>query len=248
MPNDVSCPIKTHFRGGLAPIVMLRAVMLAALLSFGCAATTFAQGAAPAGDAASAPTMTFFLARTGQQLDSAFGNTFHYLEFFQVRDRWIYPDIGYVDFGHNNYREFFIGGGRTVFENKWVSLDLELLYVQGTGPAAGSASYLQPFTIVRLFFTPKVSGEAEYFNYLPLNDSAKFHQVLERSKLEYAVKKRWKIGAGYSGLNFPGAPWQNRPLITTTISTKAGAFEFWLQKIPGGGQVELRYRLVHESH
>ena len=125
---------------------MLRAMMLAALFSAGCAATTFAQGAAPAGDAAPAPTMTFFQARTGQQLESSFANTYHFLEFFQVRNRWIYLDIGYVDFGHNNYREFFIGGGRTVIENKRASMDLEFLNVQATGPASGSAAYLQPFT------------------------------------------------------------------------------------------------------
>ena len=233
--------------------------MLAALLSFGCAATTLAQGPAPAtdtgpsadtapsADAAPAPTLSFFLARTGQRLDSSFANTYHYLEFFQVRHRWIVPDIGYVDFGHNNYREFFIGGGRTLIENKLVSWDLELFYVQATGPAARSAAYLQPFTILRLAFTPRFSGEAEYFNYLPMNDSAKYHQVLERSKIEYAVNKRWKFGAGYAGRDAPGSPWQNKPFITTTISTKAGAFEFWLQRIPVGAQVELRYRLVHKS-
>jgi hypothetical protein len=218
------------------------------LVLMGCSATGLAQDAPATGDTTSTPTTTIFLARTGQRLDSSFPGTFHYLEFFQVRNRWIYPDIGYVDFGHNNYREFFIGGGRTLIDNKRVSWDLELFYDQATGSAARSAAYLQPFTILRLSFTPKFSGEAEYFAYLPLNDSAKFHQVLERAKLDYAVKKRWKIGAGYAGLNRPGTPWQNRPMITTTISTKAGAFELWFQKIPNGAQVELRYRLVHQSH
>jgi hypothetical protein len=40
----------------------------------------------------------------------------------------------------------------------------------------------------------------------------------------------------------------NKPFLTTTISTLAGAFEFWLQKIPAGGQVEVRYTLVDTSH
>ena len=225
----------------------MRAAKLAVLVHFACAAAAFAQNAAPTADSPASPTLTFFLARTAQRLDSSFAGTFHYLEFFQVRHRWIYPDVGYVDFGHNNYREFFVGGGRTLIENKWASWDLELLYDQALGPAAHSAAYLQPFTILRLFFTPKLSGDAEYFAYLPLNDSAKFHQVLERAKLDYAVKRRWKIGAGYSGVNPPGAPWQNKPFVSTTISTKAGEFEFWLEKIPAGGQVELRYRLVHKS-
>jgi hypothetical protein len=154
---------------------------------------------------------------------------------------------GYRLRGFRPYREFFIGGGRTLYEGKWASWDQELLYVQGTGPAAGSARYLQPWTMVRFFFTPKLSSETVYFAYFPISDSAKFHHVIERAKLEYALKRHWKIGAGYAGLNFPGEPWQSRPLITTTILTKEGDFEFWLQRIPGGGQVQLRYFLVHAS-
>jgi hypothetical protein len=42
-------------------------------------------------------------------------------------------------------------------------------------------------------------------------------------------------------------PWVNKPLLTTTISTKAGAFEFWLKKIPGGEQIEFRHALIHTS-
>ena len=38
--------------------------------------------------------------------------------------------------------------------------------------------------------------------------------------------------------------WQNKPFVTTTLSTKVGAFEFWLQKLPGGSQLQLRYQLV----
>jgi len=227
--------------------VILRAAALAALFLFGCAAATFAQGAAATGDAKSAPTISFFLARTGQRLDSSFAGTIHYLEFFQVRNRWIYPDIGYVDFAHNDYRELFIGGGRTLFDNKWASWDLELLYDQATGPLAHGAAYLQPFTILRFYLTPKLSGDAQYFAYLPLNDPGRFHHVLERAKLEYALKENWKIGAGYAGVNFPGSPWLNKPFLTTTISTKAGDFELWLQKIPAGAEVQLRYRLVHKS-
>jgi len=80
-----------------------------------------------------------------------------------------------------------------------------------------------------------------------LNDSARFHQVIERAKLEYTLKKHWKLGAGYAGTKHAGGRWLNKPFLTTTISTKAGAFEFWLQKIPAGEQVEIRYALVHTS-
>jgi hypothetical protein len=102
--------------------------------------------------------------------------------------------------------------------------------------------------MLRVRFTPKFTSETVYFAYFPLNDSAHIHHVIERAKFEYALKKRWKIGAGYAGVKFPGVPLVNKPLLTTTISTKAGAFEFWLQKIPGGEQLEIRYALVHTSN
>jgi hypothetical protein len=239
--------VQVGIRGGPTSTVHLRATKLAALILIACAVTACAQEPAPAAVNPASPTLTFFLARTGQQLNSSFANSFHYLEFFQVRHRWIYPDIGYVDFGHSSYREFFIGGGRTIIENKRASLDLELLYVRSFGSVSGNADYMQPFTVLRLYFTPKVTSEAEYFAYLPMNGTGHFHNVLERMKLEYAVKKPWKIGAGYAGRDILTNQWQSRPFITTTISTKAGAFEFWLQRIPSGAQVELRYRLVHAS-
>jgi hypothetical protein len=122
-----------------------------------------------------------------------------------------------------------------------------LLYVQATGPAAKSARYLQPWSMVRVQFTPKFSNETVYFLYIPVNHAARVQNVLERSKFEYAVRKHWKIGAGYAAYKFANTRHQNKPLLTTTISTKAGAFEFWLQKIPSGAQVELRYALVHKS-
>ena len=120
----------------------MRAAVYATLLCLGCSITTFAQGAAPDEDTSATPTKTFFEARTGESLNSPHIGIIHYLEFFQIRKRWIYPDIGYVDFAHGNYREFFIGGGRTLIDNKIATWDQELLYVQATGPAAASARYL----------------------------------------------------------------------------------------------------------
>jgi hypothetical protein len=187
------------------------------------------------------------MARWGERLEAPHVAVIHYLEFFQIRNKWIVPDIGYVDFGHGNYREFFFGGGRTLVDTSFATWDQELLYVQTTGPASQNAGYLQPWSMLRLRFTPKFTNETVYFAYLPLNDPARFHQVIERAKLEYAVKKRWKVGAGYAGTRPVGGHWINKPFLTTTISTKEGAVEFWLQKIPAGEQIEVRYALVHSS-
>jgi len=187
------------------------------------------------------------MARTGGTVIGPYVGTLHFLEFFQVRNRWIYPDLGYVDFAHGNYREFFMGGGRTLIENKIATWDQELLYVQATGPAAKSARYLQPWSMLRLRYTPKWRSEFVYFAYFPLSDSAHIHHVIERAKLEYVLKKPWKVGVGYAGVKYPGVAWVNKPFLTTTVSTRAGAFEFWLQRIPAGAQVEIRYTLIHTS-
>ncbi len=228
--------------------VSLRALKFAALVCLACANTGFAQDIAPGEDTPAAPTKTFFMARTGESVETPHIGIIHYLEFFQIRKEWIYPDIGYVDFAHGNYREFFIGGGRRLIDNGIATWDQELLYVQATGPTAGSAAYLQPWSMLRFRFTPQLTSETVYFLYFPLNDSARFHQVIERAKLEYALKKRWKVGAGYAGARHVAGRWVNKPFITTTVSTRVGAFEFWLQKIPAGEQVQLRYALVLTSH
>jgi hypothetical protein len=171
----------------------------------------------------------------------------HYLEFLQIRNRWIYPDVGYIDFGHGNYHELFVGGGRRLISTKRVLWEQELLYDQAVGAAAHSARYLQPFSMLRLHFTPKFTNETVYFLYLPLNHSGQVQHVIERSKFEYLVTKDWKVGVGYGGIKIASSPWRNKPLLTTTLLTKAGEFECWLQRVPGGAQVQLRYALIHAS-
>lgn len=228
--------------------LFLRSGLWAIALCLGLTASCFCQDAAPDENSTPSPTTTLFFARTGQSLTEPYIGTIHYAEFLQIRNRWIYPDIGYVDFAHGNYREFFIGGGRTLIENKFAEWEQEVEFVQATGPAAGSARYLQPWSMLRLRFVPRLSSEIVYFSYLPLNKTAGFHQVIERAKTEYRIQKHWKIGAGYAGADIPGGPWINKPFLTTTISSAAGDFEFWLQKIPSGAQIELRYGLSHLSH
>ncbi len=209
-------------------------------MCLGCALPGLAQGTT---DTTSNPTTTIFLARTGVRLDSPHVGTYHYLEFIQLRGKWVYPDVGYIDFGKNNYREVFAGGGRTLRDSKRMTLVGELFYDQSFGPAARGARYLVPWTMLQFRFTPKFTNETVYFVYLPLNDSARIQQVPERTKFEYALKKPWKVGAGYGGYKYGDAGWQHKPFVTTTLSTRAGAFELWLQKMPGGAQVQFRYML-----
>ena len=93
--------------------------------------------------------------------------------------------------------------------------------------------------------TPKLDGEAVYFPYAPLNSTAVVEHILDRVKLEYKFQKHWKIGAGYSGKHIENKPWVNKPFLTTTLMTRGGDFELWVQRLPQNiFQIELRYKLV----
>jgi len=192
-------------------------------------------------------TSTILILRTGQSLDSPYVNTYHYFELLQGRGKWVYPDLGYVDYSHGNYREVWIGAGRTLYNGERVTLSETFYFVQALGSAAGSARYLWPLTNLQFRFAPKLTSETLYWPYVPLNDSARIQHVLERSKLEYAISKRWNAGVGYGGYKYGDSEWEHKPFLTSTISTKAGAFEFWLQKMPDGAQVQLRYTLVYKD-
>ena len=196
---------------------------------------------------AQTPVTTVVITRTGQNLQAPYTSTYHLFEVLQVRGKWIFPDVGYVDFATGNYREVFIGGGRTFHDGKRLSVTGELYFVQAAGPASQNARYLWPNAIVDFRFTPKLTSQTSYILYAPLNKSARIQQVIERSKLEYAPKKSWKFGGGYAAYQYGNGPWQSKLFATTTISTKAGSFEFWLQKIQQGGQVQMRYSFAHTS-
>src|ERR1700686_61317 len=191
-------------------------------------------------------TATILMGWWGERAESNPISTYHFAEVFQVRGRWVYPDIGYVDFGHNNYREVFAGGGYTFVNGKHVTAVGELLYEQALGPSTHNDRWLGPWTILQYRITSKLGGEASYFAYAPLSSTAMVQHVLERSKLEYKIKSRWKIGVGYAGKKAENNPWQNKPFLTTTLITNEGEVEVWLQRLPQNNlQLQIRYKLVY---
>jgi len=95
--------------------------------------------ASVAGTVISVPTVSVLIARTGFRADAPHASTYHFVEFLQSRGKWIYPDLGYIDFSHGNYREFFLGAGRTIWTGKSATLVEELYFDQAIGPAAKSA-------------------------------------------------------------------------------------------------------------
>jgi hypothetical protein len=207
---------------------------------------TFAGEAFSQDQNSASRTATIAMARWGERAESPVINTYHFAEVFQVRGKWVYPDIGYVDFGRNNYREVFAGGGYTFLNGKRITAVGELFYEQALGPSTHNDRWLVPWTLLQYRITPKLGAEASYFAYAPLSSTAIVQHVLERAKLEYKIKSHWKIGAGYAGKKAENNPLQNRPFLTTTFITKEGDLEFWLQRLPQNVlQVQIRYKLVY---
>jgi hypothetical protein len=203
----------------------------------------YAQDAKPT----PSPVTSIFLARTGQNLQAPYTGTYHAIELFQVRGKWIYPDVGYVDCATNTYREFFMGGGRTLASGKKATLVGEGYFIQDAGPDAKNARYLWANPILDVLFAPKLAWETSYFTYIPLNHSAYFQQMIERSKLEYAIARSVTAGGGYSAYEKPGDSWKNQPFGTVTFKTRAGSMEFWIQRMPQGAQVQARYLFTHTA-
>ncbi|OGI63250.1 hypothetical protein A2818_01755 [Candidatus Nomurabacteria bacterium RIFCSPHIGHO2_01_FULL_40_12] len=174
--------------------------------------------------------------------------TYRYVDAFQVHGRWIVPDVGYIDFGETkHYREWFVGTGYKPLVTKHVTIANEVYFVQSAGMVSGNAKYVQLWTGIFYQFTPKLGGETVFFPYVSLDDAGRKQWVVERAKLEYKVVLSLKLGGGYGAYQFGDKEWQHKPFITTTLTPakgKFGSFEIWLQKLPKGNQIQLRYELV----
>lgn len=171
--------------------------------------------------------------------------TFRYAQVFHDTGTWVLPDLGYIDYGSGDYREFFAGGGRTLVKSPTITLIGELYFLQSAGEASGSARYLLPWVLFAFRSPQKILGEAVYFPYVPLNAAGGRQHVLERAKVEYAFD-RLKVGAGYAAYQARTVTWQHRPFVTMTVSPpKIGDIEVWLQRVPDRGvQLQLRYQYV----
>ena len=164
----------------------------------------------------------------------------------QTRGRLVLPDLGYVDFGHSNYRELFGGGGAVIYPSKHLTWIQEVYFVQAVGPSAKGAAYIQPWSFLGYSIPhTKLVGQTVYFVYLPLNTAARIQHVLDRAKLEYEFA-HFKLGAGYAAYKCDGSSWQSKPFLTFTLKTgRAGSFEFWAQRLPANSwQAQVRYGIT----
>jgi hypothetical protein len=204
--------------------------------------TGHAEPAAP-----SQPPLSIYIVRTGEQLQAPHVLTYRLVEYAQMRGRWIYPDVGYYDAGHGDDRQWFVGAGPEMFHGERATWTQEIYFSQEMGSAAHNQRTLWIWPVLDLRFTPRLTSQTALIDTVPLNQAARWGFEVDRSKLEYALRPHWQAGAGYSASICAGNAWQNKPFLTTTVTNRAGAWEFWLQRMPGGGQLQVRYGLVHSG-
>ena len=209
---------------------MLARLVVVVCLTLVCAASASAQ-------------VTVAIARVAfrEDVTQRFAEVLH-----ESKRGWIFPDVGYVDFGGDVYREFFAGVGRTLHRSPKLTLVGTLYYQQAAGPASGAARYLVPWVLVNCRPHAHLQCEAVYFPYIPLSERGQVQHVLERAKLEYVVAPPFKFGGGYGAFHTDGIAWQNRPFFTATVSPPhVGDIEVWVQHLPNrGAQMQLRYMKV----
>jgi hypothetical protein len=212
------------------------------LLMFSCLKAGVAEQADP-----KLP-LSIYIVRTGEQLQAPHVLTYRLVEYAQMRGRWIYPDVGYYDVGHTDDRQWFIGAGPEVIHREHATWTQELYFSQETGSAAHNQRTLWLWPVLDLRFTPRLTSQTTLIDTVPLNQAARWGFDVDRSKLEYAFRPQLQAGVGYSASICGGGVWQNKPFLTATVNHRAGAWEFWLQRMPGGAQIQLRYMLVHRGY
>jgi hypothetical protein len=219
----------------------MRRCLLVCLLLFGSIKAVSAEETVPHHE----PITATYTVRTGEQLQAPHVLTYRMVEYSQQRGRWVFPDLGAYDTGHGEDELLFAGVGAEFRPGKRATLTQVLYFGQDTGPGSHGARSLWVWPVLDLTFTPRLTAEAVVYPTIPLNRAQQAGFDVDRAKLEYVLRRNLTAGCGYSATIRAGSAWQNKPLLTTTVSTRAGSFEFWLQRIPGGGEVQLRYQLVH---
>jgi hypothetical protein len=122
-----------------------------------------------------------------------------------------------------------------------------LYFSQDVGPDSHGARSIWVWSVLDFNFTPRWQAEVVVYPTIPLNHAAQAAFDVDRAKLEYALHRKFLMGGGYSASICDGGTWKNKPFLTTTVSSRIGSFEFWLQKMPDGGQVQVRYTLIHSE-
>jgi hypothetical protein len=180
-----------------------------------------------------------YVLRAGEQLQSPHIVTYRVFEWEQMRGRWIAPDVGYYDTGYGKDQIWFAGAGGEVVHSKHVDWVQELYVLQEAGPESTDKRFMWLWPVLDFRFRPRVTGELVAYPTIPLDRAQRWAYDVDRSKIEWAATSHC-LGASSSC--------QHSPFLTVTRATRAGNFEVWLQRVPTGAQVQLRYTLVHKEN
>ncbi|MGB8259974.1 MAG: hypothetical protein WCE75_06475 [Terracidiphilus sp.] len=215
----------------------MRKILVLVLVLFGAALSA----AAEEGDAHQ--TEATYIVRTGQRLQPPLNGSYRLLEFTQQRGRWIFPDVGYYDIGNVNEQLWFAGAGAEVYRGKHL-LWTQIVYVeQEAGKAAHNERAMWIWPVLDMNFSPRLSGQAVFYPTIPLTHAQRAGFDVDRVKVEYAFRHNILAGVGYAATVSAGSSWQNRPFVTFTNIRRSGKWEFWIQRIAGGAQLQARYQL-----
>jgi hypothetical protein len=191
------------------------------------------------------PVLDIFLLRTGEALQTPHVVTYRVFEWTQTRGRWIAPDFGYYDTGYGKEQIWFGGIGAEVLSRRHIDWEQEIYVSQEAGPDSQNRRSLWIWPVVDLRLRPRLTSEIAAYPTIPLDKAQRWGTDVDRAKLEWTASSHWTTGLGYSGGICNTRAWQSRPFLTVTRKTQTrGNFEFWLQRIPGGTQVQFRYVLV----
>lgn len=206
-----------------------------------------AVAAAAQGEFASAPVVSTLVVRTGEPLQSPHRLTYRLVEFSQQRGRWILPDLGAYDSSAGKDKLLFTGAGAEFRIGRRIDYTQIVYFAQDVGPGSHAARMLWVWPVLDVDLGRRWMAEGVAYPTIPLNRAAQTGFDIDRIKLERELTRRFSAGAGYSASLCTGKPWDNKPFVTTTVRSRAGSFEFWLERIDAGAQVQVRYTLIHAA-
>jgi hypothetical protein len=194
------------------------------------------------------PAVNIYILRGAEQLSSPHVVTYRLFEWSQMRGRWILPDFGYYDSGYAKDQIWFVGGGADIVRRKRFTWEQEIYLSQEAGPQAHNQRSIWLWPVLDFAVTRKIYAQAVAYPTIPINRSQKWGYDVDRVKIERTIGSRWRAGFGYAGGVCSGNSWRNEPFAAVTRTTRAGNFEFWLQKVPDGTQAQFRYLLVRSEN
>lgn len=193
------------------------------------------------------PVSNVLIVRTAEQLHAPHVISYRLVEWAQVRRRWIVPDVGYYDTGYGKDQLWFVGAGAEVIHRPRFTWTQELYIAQESGPESHNGRALWIWPVLDMRLRPKLVGQAVAYPTIPLNGSQRWGFDVDRAKAEWIASPHWLAGAGYSAHICANRSWENEPFLTATRKTRAGDFEFWLQRLPKGAQIQVRYLFVQSE-